>query len=83
MICVNKYFDDKVHFTCTECNKDVGLKLEAPIEDNSVKAIKTECPYCGDSGYLLVLKCKDEYMAKTLLGKFQDLKEKYHGKEVT
>lgn len=79
MICIDKYFDDRLHFTCTDCNKKVGIEFSSPIEDNSVKAIKAECPYCGDVGVLLVLKCKDECMAKSLLGKLQDLKEQYYG----
>lgn len=79
MICIDKYFEDKLHFTCTDCNQRVGLKFDKPVENNSVAAIKVECPYCGDVGTLLVLRCKDEYMAKSLLGKFQELNEKYRG----
>ena len=75
MICINEYSAVGVDFTCTVCDKEMSLEFKNSIKDNSVQNITVECAQCGDVGELSVLKCKDEFMASTLLGKLQKLKE--------
>lgn len=75
MICIYKYYDYGLEFCCTDCDNDVDIEFDTPLKDNSVESIEAECPLCGDIGTLLVLKCKDEFLANTLLDRFQKLKE--------
>ena len=75
MINIQKYRDGVVSFYCSRCDKHYEVEISDMLEDNCALDIDIVCPACCDTGILFFLKCKDEYLSKSLNAELMVLKE--------
>lgn len=75
MLHVKKYKNGVVSFYCDKCDSDYEADINDELEDNCVLDVKLSCPKCNSTTFFFLLRCKDEYLSKSLNAELIALKE--------